>query len=69
VFALTGEDGKKIGFIVSAKENAIMQKQEKSKSVKELVELAGVMELQRIESNSIVTKEGSEEVVFSSVDE
>jgi len=62
-------DGKKIGFIVSAKENTIMQKQEKAKTVVELIELAGVMELQKIENNTIVTKEGSEEIVFASLDD
>jgi len=34
-----------------------------------LIELAGVMELQKVEENTVVLKEeGSEEVVFSNAD-
>jgi len=69
VFVITDEGGKKVGFIVSAKENTIMQKQEKAKTAKELLELSGVMELQRVEANTVVTKEGSEEAVFTNADE
>jgi len=69
-FILTGEDGKKFAYIVSTKEHAIMTKQEKGgKTVKELTELAVVMELQKVAENTVVMKEeGSEEVVFSNAD-
>jgi len=64
VFVLTDENGKKIGFVVNQKESVIMQKQEKAKTPKELLDLAAVMELQRVEANTQVTK--GEEVVFVS---